>query len=307
MDFYFPSGIFTVLVTPFNPDETVDYISLRVWFDSQSKSDVVGLVLMGTTSESPTLSREEQFEILTLISNWNRELVEPKFLVLGCGGNDTREMIKFSKQCVQLCDAFMVTVPAYNKPTQNGIYQHYKAFCTDPELGSKPVMIYNIPSRTGINMEVGTIKKVYGDFPNVVAIKEASGSIPQLIQLRSQVPNLKIFSGDDLLILDMMIHGANGVISVASNVIPDIMCEVYNNFVKDSSTELFYSLKLPEFINGLFCETNPIPIKYLLHYNGTFTHNILRLPMTPLSETLHEQVAQAFNTTQKLYYGKMTK
>ena len=297
--YYFPSGIFTVLVTPFNFDGTIDYASLRKWFDFQSNSDIVGLVLMGTTSESPTLSRDEQFEILTKVTNWNNELDKPKYIVLGCGGNDTREMIEFGKKCVSLCDAFMITVPSYNKPTQNGIYQHYKAFCTNSELSSKPVMIYNVPPRTAINMEVCTIKKVHEDFPNVVAIKEASGLINQLIQLRSQVPTLKIFSGDDLLLLDVLVHGGCGVISVASNVIPNIICKIYDDFVNTSSTQLFYSSKLPDFINALFCETNPIPVKYLLHYIGIFSNYTMRLPMTSLSDEFHDKVKNAYDFISK--------
>ena len=308
MSSYFPSGVFTVLVTPFNFDETIDYVSLRNWFDLQSKSDVAGLVLMGTTSESPTLSRSEQLEILVKVSGWNKESDKSKYIILGCGGNDTREMIEFSKKCVLLCDAFMVTVPSYNKPTQNGIYQHYKAFCAEPTLSSKPVMIYNVPSRTGINMEVSTIKKVHEDFPNVVAIKEASGSISQLIQLRSQVPSLKVFSGDDLLILDFVVaHGASGLISVASNVIPDIMCRVYKNCcdLGTNCSNEFYLYGLPDFINALFCETNPIPVKYLLHYIGIFSNHVMRLPMTPLSDELHSKVEKAYDFTLKSYVENM--
>lgn len=308
MSSYFPSGVFTVLVTPFNFDETIDYVSLRNWFDLQSKSDVVGLVLMGTTSESPTLSRSEQLEILVKVSGWNKELDKPKYIILGCGGNDTREMIEFCKKCVLLCDAFMVTVPSYNKPTQNGIYQHYKAFCAEPTLSSKPVMIYNVPSRTGINMEVSTIKKVHEDFSNVIAIKEASGSISQLIQLRSQVPSLKVFSGDDLLMLDYAVHNGDGLISVASNVIPDIICKVYKNcrnFNTIYSNE-FYLYGLPDFINALFCETNPIPVKYLLHYVGIFSNYVMRLPMTPLSDELHAKVEKAYNFTLKSYIENNT-
>jgi 4-hydroxy-tetrahydrodipicolinate synthase len=318
-----PSGVFTVLVTPFNNDETIDYISLRAWFDVQSKSNVAGFVLMGTTSESPTLSRDEQFEILSEISDWNKKLKDPKYIILGCGGNDTREIIAFSKKCINLCDAFMVTVPAYNKPTQNGIYEHFKTFCTDPYLCKIPVMIYNVPSRTGINMDVNTIKRVHENFSQVVAIKEASGSITQLIQLRSQVPTIQVFSGDDLLILDVMCHGGCGVISVASNVIPDIMCKVYDSCVEEynnknnkkyvdtytniSPTKLFYELKLPELINALFYETNPIPIKYLLWNIGIFKNNVLRLPMTPLSKNLEEIVSKAFETTIELQIANIVK
>jgi 4-hydroxy-tetrahydrodipicolinate synthase len=302
MSFDFPSGVFTVLVTPFDSAGNIDYQSLRNWFDYQLKSDVAGLVLMGTTSESPTLSREEQFEILVKVCDWNKKESNPKYIILGCGGNDTREMIEFSKKCVSFCDAFMVTVPSYNKPTQKGIYEHYKAFCVQPELSTKPVMIYNVPSRTGINMEVSTIKKVHEDFKNVISIKEASGSITQVIQLRNQVPTLKVFSGDDLLILDVMCHGGSGLISVASNVIPEIMCEIYKKCeVSDSSTNLFYSLNLPDFINGLFCETNPIPVKYLLYNIGLFKNNVMRLPMTSLSDELHERVEKTYKFTVEAY------
>jgi 4-hydroxy-tetrahydrodipicolinate synthase len=302
----FPHGIYTVMVTPFDEDFTIDYISLKKWFDNQVLTNIAGFVLMGTTSESPTLSREEQFEILVKISEWNKKLEEPKYLILGCGGNDTFETVEFSKKCVSYCDAFMVTVPSYNKPTQNGIYEHYKYFCSDKILSSKPLMIYNVPSRTGINMDVSTIKRVHEDFKNIIAIKEASGSMSQLIQLKSQVPTLKIFSGDDLLTLDFLIHGGCGVISVASNIIPEIMCKLYDNFiteyykkeyVKYSTFDLFYRYKLPQFFTELFCETNPIPVKFLLYHTKVFTNNILRLPMTSLSENLHQKVIDAYSTS----------
>jgi len=299
----FPSGIFTVLVTPFNDDNSIDYLSLHSWFEFQAKTDISGFVLMGTTSESPTLSRDEQLEILKQITSLNTKLEKPKYIILGCGGNDTFEMIEFAKKCVDLCDAFMVTVPSYNKPMQKGIYEHYKAFCTEQTLSTKPVMIYNIPSRTGINMEVQTIIQVYKDFPNIVAIKEASGSIAQLIQLRNQAPSLKIYSGDDLLILDFAIHGGSGVISVASNIIPEIICEIYKHTINLSniSTDKFYYLQLPNFINSLFCETNPIPVKYLLYHMGIFINYNMRLPMTPLSSEFHEKVIDAYQITKTLF------
>lgn len=296
----FPNGVYTVLTTPFNKDNSIDYVSLKKLFDIQIQSQVVGLVLMGTTSESPTLNKKEQYDILKNVYKWNSELLKPKYIVLGVGGNDTDKMIKFAKKCVSLCDAFMVTVPCYNKPTQNGIYQHFKSFCSDDILTHKNVMIYNIPSRTGVNMEVSTIIKTCNDFKNIKAIKEATGSINQLIKIRNELPLLKVFSGDDLLLLDFLIHGGHGVISVASNAIPDIIHRIYHNFVNNlhsNTSYQFYEFKLPNFINSLFCETNPIPIKYLLYRIGVFENNILRLPMTSLSKELENNVYDLYKQT----------
>jgi 4-hydroxy-tetrahydrodipicolinate synthase len=227
---------------------------------------------------------------------------------MGVGGNDTMKMINFAKKCASFCHGFMVTVPSYNKPMQHGIFLHYKTFCDEPTLSRMPVMIYNIPSRTGINMNVSTIKQVCDTCPNVIAIKEASGSIEQMMSIRNIIPNLKVFSGDDSMLLDFMKNGGSGVVSVASNVIPHIICRVYKNcltysFVEDSFE--FDIFELPTFIKALFCETNPIPVKYLLYYAGIFENYKMRLPMTPLSNHLHEQITTAFNNTIDSYIHRM--
>lgn len=300
----FPSGVFTVLVTPFSPDGSIDYIAMSKWFKIQAKSTISGLVIMGTTSENCTIGKKDQIKILSTIKMWNDMLSKPKFLVFGVGGNDTNKMIQIAKLAVGLCDGFMVTVPSYNKPTQKGIYEHFKAICLNPILKLHPIIMYNVPSRTGVNMEVSTISSIFNDFSNVVAIKEASGSISQLIQIRSQIPKLQVFAGDDLLLLDFMTHGGCGVISVASNIIPQIICEIYSDCVNELCTnkwDKFYKLKLPELINGLFCESNPIPIKFLLYKTNVFVHNVLRLPMTSLDAKYQDKIESLLNDTLKLY------
>jgi 4-hydroxy-tetrahydrodipicolinate synthase len=220
---------------------------------------------------------------------------KPKFVSVGVGGNDTKETLQFAQTIARgdLCDGFMVTVPSYNKPTQKGIFEHFRVICNDDYVSKFPVIMYNIPGRTGVNMEPRTILEVYQECPNVVAIKEASGSIDQLIEIRRIVPNLQVFSGDDKLVLDVMVHGGEGVISVASNVIPDLMTLVVKLCLDSKFSEarsVFYDSKLPFFIKYLFCETNPIPIKFMLFCTGLYDNHIMRLPMTELPEEKQPEV-----------------
>lgn len=297
----FPSGVHTVLVTPFNDDanNSVNFDDIKKWIGVQADSDVTGLVLLGTTSESPTLSFEEKLQIVRFVSELNKCLTRPKFITVGVGGNDTRETLEFARACVGYCDAFMVTVPHYNKPPQRGIVEHFKTVCNHPELQHIPIIFYNVPSRTGLNAEPETIKTVFNECNNMVAIKEASGSVDQLIKLRSLVPNLKIFSGDDKLVLDVMLHGGVGVISVASNVIPEILAEVVNKCLSydyKSAVRIFYQMNLPTFIDTLFCETNPIPIKFLMKELEIYQSDQMRLPLVKLADNKKESVLLAYNS-----------
>lgn len=344
----FPDGVYTVLVTPFNDDLSVNYDDITNWYNHQSKTNVTGLVLLGTTSESPCLSStgtthsdiyelyesllsllkssnddivistldmiisktktildkhiSEQLNIVKHVHDLNSKSSTPKHLVVGVGGNNSAMNLNFAKQCIGLCDSFMVTVPHYNKPTQDGICEHFDYICNDPDISKYPVILYNVPSRSGVNAEPSTIKKIYENCKNVVAIKEASGSIDQLIKLRSICPKLKIFAGDDKLILDFLVHGGSGVISVASNIIPITICELFTYDIVTAS-KLYYTINLPQFIDALFCETNPIPIKYMMCTEGLYDNYNMRLPMTKLSEDKHELVKNALNLLIK--YEKM--
>lgn len=323
MAYEFPNGTYTVLVTPFmkseskeltndeleeltdeefaeyyNSKRSIDFANIKKWVDFQCKSNVEGLVLLGTTSESPTLKRDEQFEIVKYVSEENKKHARPKFLVVGVGGNDTYENLCFARKCVEYCDAFMVTVPSYSKPSQDGIFKHFKTICSNKRVSTKPVIIYNIPSRAGVNMEPNTIKNVCSECKNVVAIKEASGSIDQLIKIREIIPELKVFSGDDKLILDVMLHGGCGVISVASNVIPNFISAIISSCLEDNfknACKLYYKSNMPKFIEMLFCETNPIPVKYMMHMIGLYDNHKMRLPMTELSESKEKSILDTLN------------
>ncbi len=290
-----PEGVYTVFVTPFLEDGTIDMRSVDLWVTYQLESDVAGIVLMGTTSEAPTLFKEEQIRLIKHIS--------PKFkgrkcVVIGIGGNNTNETIEFGKECANYADVLMVTVPHYNKPTQGGICQHFAKICSDETLKEKVFMLYNVPGRTGTNMIPKTILKIAHDNKNVVAIKEASGDINQLIDLMALLrkdPNvhLNVFAGDDKLIIDFMAHGGSGVISVASNVFPKFVTDVYSSLRIGSGASglsLYYNEKFPELCSMLFCESNPIPVKYLLHKIGMFSTYAMRLPLTPLSEEFRKKI-----------------
>jgi 4-hydroxy-tetrahydrodipicolinate synthase len=297
----YPSGTHTVLVTPFDKTtKEIDFDAIQKWLAFQLNSLVTGIVLLGTTSETPTLSREEQLKVVKTIYEWNKTTDSPKFLTVGVGGNDTMETLSFARECVGICDAFMVTVPHYNKPTQRGILEHFKIICNHPETTNTPVIMYNIPSRTSLNAEPDTIKKIFNECKSVVAIKEASKSIDQLIKLRTIVPDLKVFSGDDKLGLDVMVHGGQGIISVASNVIPDIISYLVTYCLSgdfNKATKLYYDHELPQFIEALFCETNPIPAKFMLQKLNIFKTDTMRLPMTELSQEKHNIVLHALYST----------
>jgi 4-hydroxy-tetrahydrodipicolinate synthase len=287
-------------VTPFNDDNTINYDDIEKWVKMQAVSNVTGLVLLGTTSESPTLSREEQLEIVKFVYRTNCHSTTQKFLVVGVGGNNTMETLEFAKLCKVYCDGFMVTVPSYNKPTQNGIKQHFETICNDESLQIHPVIMYNVPSRTGVNMEPKIIKQVFDSCKTIVAIKEASGSIDQLIEIRSLVPDLKVFSGDDKLILDVMVHGGCGVISVASNIFPDLVAKLVNLSLDEKfkqATEIYYGSEFVNLLKYMFCETNPIPIKYMMVQGNIYKNYKMRLPMTELSNEKHEFVDEALLKT----------
>jgi 4-hydroxy-tetrahydrodipicolinate synthase len=293
----FPKGVYTVLVTPFNDDDSVDYESIDKWVDEQQDSNVAGLVLLGTTSESPTLTRDEQFKIVKRVWEHVSKFVEPKFVVAGVGGNNTQETLDFARSLTtqKLCDGLMVTVPSYNKPTHNGIYEHFVKICSHPDVRGFPVIMYNVPGRTSVNMEPKTIFNIVESCNNVVAIKEASGSIDQLIEIMNTT-NIQVFAGDDKLVLDVMVHGGCGVISVAGNVIPNLMSRLVKLCTDgDFSVArlLYYESNLPNFIRLLFCETNPIPVKYMLYCTELYPNYTMRLPMTQLSENRKSEVRDA--------------
>lgn len=283
-----PDGVYTVLVTPFNKNNSIDYESMKNWFEIQIDTNVTGIVILGTTSESPTLSIEEQYNIVKFTYDI---LKNKKFIIVGVGGNNTMATLEFAKLCLPYADAFMVTVPCYNKPPQEGIYQHFRTICSQLD---KPVMLYNVPGRTCVNMLPDTVVRVVRSCNNVCAIKEASGNLEQMKEIimkiktetcRDTTKNFKLFSGDDGLIVDACKLGGRGVISVASNVVPYDVATVVDYCLKgeyDTAHKCYnYIDKL---VKLLFRMSNPIPVKYLLHATGIFKTDVMRLPLVSITD-----------------------
>jgi 4-hydroxy-tetrahydrodipicolinate synthase len=276
------NGVYVALVTPFTKNNTVCWSSLEKLVNFHIEKKTTGLVLLGTTGESPTLTNIEKIDIIDYVYKKADKKID---IVVGVGGNNTEEVKHFALYCQNkgVADSLMVTVPNYNKPTQEGIYQHFKQIADYVIL---PIMMYNIPSRCGVNMEPETIFRL-SKIDNIVGIKEASGSLTQIHKINTLVKddNFKIFSGDDALIIPIMSLGGCGVVSVIGNILPDIVLQIVNlcldNNFKDAS-KLYYEYH--EKIENLFIETNPIPVKEILFQKNMIENNY-RLPLLKSSKS----------------------
>lgn len=289
----FEDGVYTVLVTPFDCDNYIDYDSLENLIEKQCESNVTGLIVLGTTSESPTINMKEKEKIVEFVSS---KLRNRKKLIVGVGGNDTVNVINFANFCKNLCDGFMVTVPNYNKPSQEGIFRHFTFI--SKTFSSKPIILYNIPSRCGVNMLPETVKRIFDENKNVLAIKEASGSMDQVMKIKS-ICDIKIFSGDDSLVLPIMSLGGSGVISVLSNLYPDVVFKIFdkcrlNNY--DEARNTYF--KFHNLIKLMFIETNPVPIKLLLFYAKLIKNKNVRLPLCEIEDEKNiELLTNSFNNS----------
>ncbi len=279
-------GVFTALVTPFTPDgKRIDEKALRRLVDFQIQKKVDGLVPTGTTGESPTLSHEETLEVIRIVVGQARGRVP---VIAGTGSNCTDKAIELTQEAKKLGAAASLQVaPYYNRPTPEGFLRHFLAIADAVNL---PMVIYNIPGRTGQNIPNATMLRL-AEHRNIVGVKEASGSIPQMMELIAAVRQDKklkgrftVLSGDDNLVLPLMSLGGSGVVSVASNLVPDrmtgfIQAALAGDFAR--ARRLHYEL-LPLF-KGIFLETNPIPIKAALAMKGMIQESY-RLPMCPMTE-----------------------
>ncbi|HOR41165.1 MAG TPA: 4-hydroxy-tetrahydrodipicolinate synthase, partial [Paludibacteraceae bacterium] len=274
------------LVTPFKTDGSVDFSALARLVDYQLKNGTDYLVVLGTTAETPTLSAEEQLEITQFIV----EKVNGKLpIVLGMGGNDTRALVqKISTANLNGVDAILSVTPYYNKPTQEGIYQHYAAVAKSTKL---PIILYNVPGRTGVNMSVETTLRLANDFSNIIATKEASGNIAQVDAIIKNKPkDFLVISGDDAITFPLITLGASGVISVIGNAFP---CE-FSKMVRlalagDYQTALTIHHGFTELIELLFVDGNPAGVKSILSAMG-YLENQLRLPLLPTRITTYEKM-----------------
>lgn len=258
----------------------MDEEALERLIDFQFKSKVDGLVPCGTTGEAATLSYEEHEKVVELTVKHVKGAVP---VVAGTGSNSTKETIELSQSAKNVgADMCLLTTPYYNKPTQEGLYQHYKKVAEEVDI---PIILYNIPGRTGINMNPDTIARL-AQIPNIVGIKEASGSLVQVAEIyRLAKERITIMSGDDNLFLPMMSVGARGVISVLSNAMPVELQALYQAFLgeKDMQKAMDMNTSLLPIMQAMFVETNPIPIKETLYHMGMMEKEF-RLPLCPLSE-----------------------
>ena len=272
----FKSGVYTVIPTFFKDGE-VDLEQLTNAVKIQISSGIKNIVLLGTTSETPTLSIIEQETIVQTV--W-KEFNGQVNIIVGIGGNNTKATLENAFKFKPMCDAFMVTVPYYNKPSQEGIFKHFSTI--SQLVGDKPIMMYNIPSRCGVSMTPETIADLYSNHDNIVAIKEASGSISQTLEIKS-LCDIKVFSGDDALTLPLMSVGAEGVVSVASNIIPNLMITLVDKFNKETEEAIELNKKLYPLFKALFLDTNPVPLKYLIFKLGLASDYSVRLPLVDIS------------------------
>src|SRR6266851_1289231 len=272
------TGTYTAIVTPFKSDK-IDEVALERLIKGQIKGGVDGIVPVGTTGESPTVNYEEHIEIIKL----SVEFATGKIKVLaGTGGNSTSEAIYLTEHAEKAgADGSLQVAPYYNKPTQEGLFQHFREVARHTRL---PIVLYSIPSRCGIEIGVDTVKRLAQECKTIIGIKEAGGSPDRVSQLRAALgPRFDILSGDDSLTLPFMALGAQGVVSVASNVIPREVARMVKAF---ASGKYRAALKLHQqwypLFKDLFIETNPVPVKAALAMMGQIEEEY-RLPLVPLS------------------------
>ncbi|MFW6212254.1 MAG: 4-hydroxy-tetrahydrodipicolinate synthase [Spirochaetota bacterium] len=279
------TGVYTALVTPFQSNGSIDEDALRSLVDIQIEGGVTGLVPMGTTGESPTVTHEENIKVIEIVADQANGRVE---IIAGTGSNSTAEAVRMTELAAEVgATATLQVTPYYNKPTQQGLYEH---FSTVAKSGGLPVVVYNVPGRTGRNIETSTILKL-AEIDNVVAVKEASGSIPQVMEIIAARPKgFAVLSGDDNITLPIMALGGDGVVSVASNIAPKMMSQMVRSHLDgklEEARELHYKL-LPLF-KLMFLQTNPIPIKYAMARAGLI-QEVYRLPLVGL-ESADKRVA----------------
>ncbi len=270
-------GLGIALVTPFKQDGTIDYDALKRLVEYQTDNGADFLCILGTTSEAPCLDREEKEEIKRFVVDINRGRLP---ILMGCGGNNTRAVIQELKSIdLQGIDGILSVCPYYNKPSQEGLYQHFRQIAENSAL---PLVLYNVPGRTGINMQAETTVRLANDCSNIIAIKEAAGSLEQVDEIIKNKPeHFEVLSGDDALAFPMIASGASGVISVIGNALPkefSRMIRLEFNGEYEPARKIHH--RFTELYSLLFVDGNPAGVKALLHEMG-FIENELRLPLVP--------------------------
>ncbi len=273
-------GTFTALVTPFR-DGAIDLSAFQQLIEAQIAAGITGIVANGTTGESPTLSHDEREELIRIAVSTAKKRC---LVLVGTGSNATQHAMADTKMAEKLgVDGALLVAPYYNKPSQEGLYRHFKAIA---EATSLPIMLYNIPGRCGVDIVPETVVRLAKACRNIVSIKEASGSVERVSDLRRRLPeSFTILSGDDSLTLPFMAVGAAGVVSVASNLFPSQVCALIRACESGDlkAAEKLHRKLLPLF-KDLFIEPNPVPVKTALGWRGTMSGEV-RLPLCEMSET----------------------
>ena len=283
-------GAGVALVTPFKKDFTIDFNSLEKLINYVIDGGINYLVILGTTGENVTLTKEEKHKIIAFCKKINNNRVP---IVVGIGGSSTSQVID-DIECTDLIgvDAILSVSPAYNKPTQKGIYQHYKSIAISTDL---PIILYNVPSRTSSNIEAETTLRLGHDFSNIIAIKEASGNLDQIHKIiKNKTSEFSVLSGDDALTLPMINLGASGVISVIGQSFPKDFSKMVNLALDGFQSKANkIHLDLYDFYKPLYCEGNPVGIKACLELQG-LCNSTVRLPLTRASKHVFDSLNKLF-------------
>ncbi len=282
------TGSLVAIVTPMHADGQVDYDALRALIDWHIASGTAGIVVVGTTGESPTVDFDEHFKLIdAAVKHVNKRVA----VIAGTGGNSTAEAIELQKHAKKVgADAGLSVVPYYNKPTQEGLFQHFKKIAESVDL---PVILYNVPGRTVADLANDTVVRL-SSVPGVIGLKDATGDLPRFAALLKRVPaNFAIYSGNDDSALALMLLGGHGVISVTANVAPKQMAQLCEAALKgDNARARTINDHLIGLHEKLFVEANPAPVKWALQEMGKIKGGI-RLPLVPLSAHQYETVRQA--------------
>ena len=286
----FPHGIITAVVTPFKNTE-IDYSAFKLMISRQIKAGIDGIVLLGTTGESPTVSASERSRLI----EFAKECIDERtFLIVGCGGADTRTAQEQAKEAYQRgADGILCVTPYYNRPPQNGIVRHYLTVAEETEL---PLMMYNVPSRTGVSITCKTAEVLFSH-ENITALKEASSDVYDVTEKLTSLSGFDIFCGNDELLLPFLSLGAVGCVSVVSNALPCAYKTVYDKFLlskTDEARDAF--VRIRPLLKVLSQNTNPMGIKALLSYLDLCSPDV-RLPLTKCTEEELNEIIKAYSDT----------
>lgn len=294
-------GSMVALVTPMNTDGSIDKKALHDLVEWHIAEKTDALIIAGTTGESPTLTTEEQVDLIATVV---KQVAKRIPVIAGSGSNSTQHTIELTKDAKKAgADACLIVTPYYNKPTQNGLFEHYK---TVSEQVTIPIILYNVPGRTACDLLPETVERL-AKLPNIIGIKEATGKLERVTEIKNHCPaNFAIYSGDDATALGAILNGAKGDISVTANVAPRKMHELCQAALKgDKALAEKINAELMPLHQKLFLEANPIPVKWALYKMGKISENI-RLPLLPLDSKYHADIEEAMRIAGIQYNTKVS-